>query len=99
MAGLKMRMRAVSPPASARGSPTPRAASLAAPSAVDSGRLERLVEDPARRADERLAGAVLLIARLLAHEDGACAGGALAEDRLRAHLPEVAAAAACRRLA
>src|SRR5436190_90275 len=55
--------------------------------AVDSGRLERLVEDPARRAHERLAGAVLLIARLFADEDRARAGGAFAEDRLGADLP------------
>jgi hypothetical protein len=66
---------------------------------IDPRRLERVVEDAPRRADERPAGLVLLIARLLADEDGVRVRRTLAEDGLSPDLPEVAAAAACRRLA
>ena len=65
---------------------------------VDAGRLERLVEEPARGPDERPAGLVLLIARLLANEHCRGLAGALTEDRLRPDLPEVATLAAGGRL-
>src|SRR5262249_49304389 len=48
---------------------------------------------------ERPSDLVLLVAGLLADEHGGGAPSALAEDRLRPDLPEVAAAATCRRLA
>ena len=67
--------------------------------AVDPRRLERLVEQPARRADERLPGLVLLVAGLLAHEHHLGRPRPLSEHGLRPHLPEVAAPAGCGRLA
>ena len=59
--------------------------------AVDPDRLERLVEDAPRRADERLARAVLLVARLLADEHRGRVHRPLPEHRLGADLPQVAA--------
>ena len=61
--------------------------------ARDAGRLEPLVELPAGRPHERLAGEVLLVARLLADEHHARPLQALAEDGLGGAAPEVAAAA------
>src|SRR4029453_10481694 len=64
----------------------------------DPGLLERAGEAAPGRADERMAGAVLAIARLLADEHQAGAGASLAEDRLRRMPPEVAAATRLGRL-
>ena len=61
---------------------------------VDARGLERLVEEASGRADEGLAGPVLLVARLLADEARPGSLRPLAEDRLRADLPEMAATAA-----
>ena len=58
--------------------------------AVDSGGRQALVEDASRRADEGLAGEVLLVAGLLADEDDRRALQPLAEDRLRPGFPQVA---------
>src|SRR5205814_752591 len=66
--------------------------------AVDAGRLERLVEEVPRRADERLSRAVLLVAGLLADEHRSRPDRALPEDRLRADLPQMAAATSGGRL-
>ena len=55
--------------------------------AVDLGTLQRLREDPSRRADEGLALDVLAIARLLADQHQPCLARALAEDRLRGVFP------------
>jgi hypothetical protein len=60
--------------------------------AVDSGLLQRLIEEPAGGPDEGPACAILGVARLLTDEDHVRAGGALAENRLSADLPQVAAA-------
>ncbi len=59
---------------------------------------ECVVEHAAGRPDERPAGSVLLVARLLAHEHDRRLPRALAEHGLRAELPQVTAAAAGRRL-
>src|SRR5581483_5090689 len=67
--------------------------------AVDTGELERLVQQAPGRADERAPRAILLVARLLADEDDARVVGALAEHRLRPRLPERAAPAAGGRVA
>src|SRR5437660_5996205 len=68
-------------------------------SAIDADGLERLVQLAPGRADERLALAILAVARLLADHHHACPFQALAEDRLGGAPPEVAAATAGRRLA
>src|SRR3954454_12232920 len=60
--------------------------------AVDPGLDERLVEDPARRADERMTLAVLAVAGLLADEHRLGLRRPLAEDRLRRALVELAGA-------
>src|SRR5436190_9759459 len=65
---------------------------------VDPGFLERLVQELPRRADERLALLVLLIAGLLADEHHLRLGGALAEDGLRPGLVQRASGAAGGRL-
>jgi len=49
---------------------------------VDAGIGERTVQESTRRPDERPAGAVLLVAGLLAKHDDGGAGAALAEDGL-----------------
>ncbi len=67
--------------------------------AVDSGRLEPLVENAPGRPDERLSGQILLVPGLLANEDDLGGAPALPEDGLRARLPEVARPAAGGRLA
>lgn len=64
--------------------------------AVDPGLTERLVEQPAGRADERFAAQVLLVARLLAHEHDPRMPVALPENGLRRVLPQVAAVARSR---
>jgi hypothetical protein len=60
---------------------------------IDARLCERVVEDAPGRPDEGLARPVLLVARLLADEDRLRVRGALAEDGLRADLPEAAPAA------
>jgi hypothetical protein len=65
---------------------------------VDPGLLERLVEEPSGRADERLPPAVLLVSGLLADEHQVGRAPALADHRLGRVLPEPAAAAALNRL-
>src|SRR5436305_9567796 len=67
--------------------------------AVDPGLLERAVELPAGGAHERLPGAILAVARLLAHQHHARARRPLAEHGLRGAPPEVTAPAAGGRLA
>jgi diguanylate cyclase (GGDEF)-like protein len=67
--------------------------------AVDLGFGERLVEQPAGGADERPAGTILLVARLLADEHHVRGQRPFPEHRLRPDLPEMAAAAAGGRLA
>ena len=62
--------------------------------AIDARLLEAAVEQPARRSDEGPALAVLVVARLLAHQHHAGARAALAEDGLGAALVEVARGAA-----
>src|SRR2546421_12952109 len=62
--------------------------------AVDAGCLERLVEELARRSDERLAGAILLVAGLLTDEHHGRLARALSEHRVGPDLPEVTASAA-----
>src|SRR5215204_4244691 len=54
---------------------------------------QRLVEDPAGRADERLTLDVLAIPRLLAHEHHAGTSRTLREHDLRGVLPEIAPSA------
>ena len=61
--------------------------------AVDSGRLEGLVEQPPGGADERPPGAVLLVAGLLADEHRRRPARTLPEHGLRSDLPELAATA------
>ena len=61
--------------------------------AVEPGVGDRLVEDPARGSDERLASLVLLVARLLADHHQPRGGGTGAEDGLGGALPQTAAAA------
>ena len=51
-------------------------------SARNAGVGERAIEQSSGRPDERLAGEVLLVARLLADQHHACAAGALARHRL-----------------
>jgi hypothetical protein len=58
--------------------------------AVDSGLLESAVEETAGRADEGVAGDVLLVAGLFADEDDARRGWTFTEDGLRAGGPEIA---------
>jgi hypothetical protein len=67
--------------------------------AVDAGLVERGVEQPPRRPDERPALEVLLVPGLLADEHRPGSRLALAEDRLRARAPERAGAAAGGRVA
>ena len=67
--------------------------------AVDARLDERVVEDSPRRADERLAGPVLLVARLLADQHHLRSRRALAEHGLGPNFPEVAAATARSRVA
>src|SRR5688572_32919314 len=67
--------------------------------AVDADFFQDLVEHRAAGADERLARAIFLIARLLADEHDARVGGTFAEDGLRGELVQVAALAALRRFA
>jgi hypothetical protein len=64
---------------------------------VDAGRLERLVEQPAGRPDERPARPVLLVAGLLADEHDPASAGPAPGHRLRRRLPQRAAAAAVHR--
>src|SRR5262249_23787511 len=61
--------------------------------AVDTGGFERVVEHPPGRPDERPSCLVLLVTGLLADEHRRGVRGALAEDRLRPDLPQVAALA------
>ena len=61
--------------------------------AIDARTFERVVEHASRRAHERPALDVLVVARLLADEREARLAGPLAEYDLRASLPEIAAAA------
>ena len=67
--------------------------------AIDAGVVQDRIEDLARRADERLAGKILLVARLLADEDHLCAFRTFAEHGLRCVAPQRAAAAGPRRFA
>src|SRR5688572_5971009 len=67
--------------------------------AIDAGLDEGVVEELARRPDERLARSVLLVAWLLADEHDVGCARAFAEDGLGADLPEMTAAAAFRRRA
>jgi hypothetical protein len=60
---------------------------------VDPCGLECLVEQPARRADKGMTLAVLLVARLLAHQDHLGGPRPFAEDGLCRAYPEMAAAA------
>jgi hypothetical protein len=62
--------------------------------AVDPGRVERLVEKAPGGADERPAGAVLGVARLLADEHDLGRLPPLSEDGLRAGAPEITGLAA-----
>src|SRR5262249_45750385 len=62
--------------------------------ALDAGRLERAIEQPARRADERPPRTIFLVARDLAHEHHARVARTFAEDRLRSSLPYQPAATA-----
>jgi uncharacterized protein YecE (DUF72 family) len=62
--------------------------------AIDAGLAERLVEQPAGRSHERPALAVFLVAGCLAYEDRPGRDEALAKDRLRAALVEIARLAA-----
>src|SRR6185312_3118764 len=61
--------------------------------AVDAGLLQRPVENLPGGADERMAGKILLIARLLADEEDRGARRALAEDGLGRVPVEIAAGA------
>ena len=67
--------------------------------AVDPRGRERLIEHAPGGADERLAGDVLLVTRLLADEDDLRGPTALAEHRLSGVFPEVARLAMRRRVA
>jgi hypothetical protein len=64
--------------------------------AVDPRLIERAIEDPPSRPDERLACAILLVARLLAHQHHVRATRTGAEDGLRPEAPQAAGAAARR---
>src|SRR5215813_14243495 len=68
------------------------------PTAVDSRRLQGLVEQLSRRADEGMSLPVLAVAGLLPHQHQLCAGRALAEHRLGRPGVEVAALAGPGRL-
>ncbi len=57
--------------------------------AIDPCRLERLVEDPAGRPDERSPFEILVVARLLADEHPARRHGPLPEDGLGRPRPQV----------
>ena len=61
--------------------------------AIDTSLLERVVEQLARRADERMALDVFSIAGLFADEHHFSPSRAFAEDRLRRTLPDVASTA------
>src|SRR5204862_6342605 len=65
----------------------------------DAGRLEAPVEQPPGGADERVALAVLLVARLLADQHEGSVSRPFAEDGLGGIAPELAAAARLHRLA
>jgi hypothetical protein len=56
--------------------------------AVDPGFLQRTVEQPSGRPDERPAGDVLLVARLFAHQHEAGFLHSFAEHSLRAAAPQ-----------
>jgi hypothetical protein len=60
----------------------------------DAGGLQRLIQHAPGGADERPAGPILLVARLLADQHHGGARGSLAEDGLRGMPPKRAAAAA-----
>lgn len=60
--------------------------------AVDAGRLERAVEQPASRSDERASGAVLGVSGLFTDDEQRCAGGSFAENGLGAERVQVTAA-------
>jgi hypothetical protein len=60
----------------------------------DPGIVQRLVEDPAGRADERLAGDVFFVARLLTHQHEGGVAWAFARHRLRSVTVERTARAA-----
>src|SRR5712692_2475386 len=60
---------------------------------IDAGSFERLIQQLARRPDERPALAILIVARLLAHHHQLGRGAALTEHRLRAALVQITAAA------
>ena len=61
--------------------------------AVDAGLAERLGEDHTGRTDERLAGAVLAVTRLLPDEHEASGDRPLPEDHVRGPRPQVAGVA------
>ena len=60
---------------------------------IDACFLERPIEQFPGRAHKRFAGAVFLVARLLAHENNFRAGSAFAEDGLRPGFPQRTGAA------
>src|SRR5690348_11146255 len=64
--------------------------------AAEAGFGQRPVEDPARRAGERTALLVLLVAWLLSHQRDFCVGRAFAEDGPRRALVQAAPRAALR---
>src|SRR4029077_18856035 len=59
--------------------------------AIDAGCFEGAVEQMSCGADERVAGAVLLIAGLLSDDHQRCRAWSFAEHRLRGRLPEMTA--------
>ena len=65
--------------------------------AIDARLFERAIEQPAGGTHERPPGSVLLIARLLAEEDGARGVQAFAEDGLRSAFVQIAGRAGRRR--
>src|SRR5437899_9170575 len=67
--------------------------------AIDARLLERLIEQPARRTDERLSLDVLAVTRLLPDKHDRCMLGTLSKHGLRARLVEIAGPAACRGIA
>ena len=69
------------------------------PRAVDTDLVEGFVQDAPSRSDEGLAGAVLLVARLLADHHHFGTGGTFAEHGLGARQEQVTRAAAPGRLA
>jgi len=64
---------------------------------IDAGGVERVVEQPAGRANERPTRTILHVARLFTDNDDTCRARPLAEHGLCAHLPEIAAATPGRR--